>query len=44
VDVQAIASKFGGGGHRSAAGLTLAGPMEKARLVIVAEVGAALNR
>ncbi len=30
-DVRAIAAQFGGGGHRAAAGVTFAGPLEEAR-------------
>jgi phosphoesterase RecJ-like protein len=35
VDVRSIASTFGGGGHRNAAGCRLAGPLERAREEIV---------
>ncbi|OHB55666.1 MAG: hypothetical protein A2Y07_08960 [Planctomycetes bacterium GWF2_50_10] len=40
VDVQAIASKFGGGGHKAAAGVTLDGPCERAKQIILGELGA----
>ena len=35
VDVSAVAAKFGGGGHRAAAGLTFKGPMERALSEVV---------
>ena len=34
VDVAKIASTFGGGGHKSAAGVTLAGTLEQAKKII----------
>ena len=38
VDVRRIAQKYGGGGHKVAAGLTLAGPFEKARQTILNDI------
>jgi phosphoesterase RecJ-like protein len=38
VDVGKIAQKFGGGGHKMAAGLFLSHPLEKAKKLIVAEI------
>jgi phosphoesterase RecJ-like protein len=38
VDVRKIAQKFGGGGHKTAAGTHLPGPVEKAKKLIMAEV------
>jgi len=38
VDVCKIAAKFGGGGHTSAAGAHLPGPIEKAKKLILAEM------
>jgi phosphoesterase RecJ-like protein len=38
VDVRAIAQTYGGGGHTLAAGVTLEGPMEKARQSMVQEI------
>jgi phosphoesterase RecJ-like protein len=35
VDVNAIAGRLGGGGHRSAAGVVLDGPLESARRVLL---------
>lgn len=40
VDVRAIAQKYGGGGHTLAAGVTLDGPLEKAKERIVFEITA----
>ena len=42
VDVQRIAARFGGGGHRNAAGCTIAGPLAEATRVVLAAVRAAL--
>jgi phosphoesterase RecJ-like protein len=42
VDVNHIASRFGGGGHANAAGCTLAGPLETATRQVLDAVGAAL--
>jgi phosphoesterase RecJ-like protein len=44
VDVSKIASKFGGGGHQMAAGTYLAGPLEKAKQLILTEVTKELRR
>jgi phosphoesterase RecJ-like protein len=38
VDVGKIAQKFGGGGHKMAAGLFLSAPLEKAKQIILAEI------
>lgn len=38
VDVGKIAQKFGGGGHKMAAGLFLSPPLEKAKKLILAEI------
>jgi phosphoesterase RecJ-like protein len=38
VDVRIIAQKFGGGGHKTAAGAHLPGPVENAKKLIMAEV------
>jgi phosphoesterase RecJ-like protein len=43
VDVQAIAARFGGGGHRNAAGCTLPRPLEAATREILGVVRAALT-
>ncbi len=43
VSVAAIAEKLGGGGHENAAGCTLAGPLERARQQILAELRAAVT-
>ena len=42
VDVEKIARHHGGGGHRNAAGFTLAGDGEEVRREVVSELGAAL--
>jgi phosphoesterase RecJ-like protein len=39
LDVSQIARKFGGGGHKKAAGTFVDGPMEKARQTIIEEFG-----
>ncbi len=44
VDVQAIAARFGGGGHVNAAGCTIAAPLDQATREILATVRAALDR
>jgi len=44
VDVAAIAQSLGGGGHRRAAGVRMAGPLEKARTKITEAVIQALNQ
>jgi len=38
IDVRQIAQKFGGGGHKMAAGATLDGPVDRAKQVILAEM------
>ena len=38
IDVRKIAQKFGGGGHKMAAGVHLAGPLENAKQIIKTEV------
>lgn len=43
VDVRGVATKWGGGGHRNAAGCTLRGPLSELRPVIVAELGRAID-
>ena len=43
VDVAAIAQKFGGGGHRNAAGCSIAGDERSVRARIAAEIEQALN-
>ncbi|HEX4954438.1 MAG TPA: bifunctional oligoribonuclease/PAP phosphatase NrnA [Thermoanaerobaculia bacterium] len=43
VDVQAVASRHGGGGHKNAAGCELTGPAEAIREQVVAELGQALE-
>ena len=44
VDVAAVASRFGGGGHREASGCTLDGPLEAAIERITAEMAASLPK
>jgi phosphoesterase RecJ-like protein len=43
VDVNRIAARFGGGGHRNAAGCTVTGPLESASREILAAVRAAID-
>jgi phosphoesterase RecJ-like protein len=43
VDVSEVAAKFGGGGHRNAAGAFLPGPMENARRLIFDEIARRLS-
>jgi phosphoesterase RecJ-like protein len=43
VDVAVIAERLGGGGHENAAGCTLDGPLERARVEIVAELRSAVT-
>jgi bifunctional oligoribonuclease and PAP phosphatase NrnA len=43
VDVQAIAARFGGGGHRNAAGCTVAGPLDHATREVLGAVRAAVT-
>jgi phosphoesterase RecJ-like protein len=38
IDVRKIAEKFGGGGHKMAAGVHLPGPIENAKKLILAEM------
>ncbi|UCF44259.1 MAG: hypothetical protein JSV99_04920 [Planctomycetota bacterium] len=38
IDVREIAAKFGGGGHTTAAGAHLPGPLQKAKELILAEM------
>jgi phosphoesterase RecJ-like protein len=44
VDVRTIAQKFGGGGHKMAAGIHLPGPLEEAKRLILEEVTARLGK
>jgi phosphoesterase RecJ-like protein len=44
IDVGAVASGFGGGGHRNAAGCTVAGPLEAARTKILPLVDEAIDK
>ncbi len=43
VDVQAIAARFGGGGHVNAAGCTIAAPLDEATRQVLAAVHAAVD-
>ena len=43
VDVSQIAARFGGGGHRNAAGCTVAGPLESARAELTSALLEAMN-
>jgi phosphoesterase RecJ-like protein len=43
IDVRQIAAKFGGGGHKVAAGTNLKGPLETAKKMILAELEKALS-
>jgi phosphoesterase RecJ-like protein len=43
VDLQAIAATFGGGGHRNAAGFTMAVPLDEATRQVLAAVRAAVD-
>ncbi len=43
VDVSKIAAKFGGGGHKMAAGTFLPGPLENAKKLVLAEMTEKLN-
>ena len=38
IDVRKIAQKHGGGGHRQASGVTLAGPLDAAKKLVVDEI------
>ena len=42
-DVQVIAAKYGGGGHKMAAGCTLEGTLEEVKATLVADLAAALG-
>lgn len=44
IDVREVAQKFGGGGHTLAAGVHLAGPVEKAKQLILQEFKEHFNR
>jgi bifunctional oligoribonuclease and PAP phosphatase NrnA len=44
VDVNVIAARFGGGGHRNAAGCTVKGSLDDATRAVLAEVRAALQQ
>jgi len=44
VDVRVVASEFGGGGHKNAAGFTVPGPLADARRRIVARLVQAVDR
>jgi len=44
VDVRTIAQKFGGGGHKMAAGIHLPGPLEEAKRLIFEEVATRLGK
>jgi phosphoesterase RecJ-like protein len=43
IDVGAVATRFGGGGHRNAAGCTVSGPLDAARATIVPLVDRAID-
>ena len=43
VDVRGVAAKWGGGGHRNAAGATLSGPALAMKATVVAELGQAIG-
>ena len=43
-DVQVVAAKFGGGGHRMAAGCTLEGPLDEVKELLATELRGALDR
>ncbi|BDQ35403.1 DHH family phosphoesterase [Pseudodesulfovibrio portus] len=42
-NVQAIAARFGGGGHRNAAGGTIAAPLQEARDMLITAIGESLG-
>ena len=44
VDVRVVANVYGGGGHKNAAGFTVAGPLEQARPAILERVVTAIAR
>jgi len=43
IDVNVVANKFGGGGHKNAAGCSIRGPFEEVRRTLVAELCRALQ-
>ncbi|UCG58121.1 MAG: bifunctional oligoribonuclease/PAP phosphatase NrnA [Phycisphaerales bacterium] len=43
VDVSAVAQKFGGGGHKMAAGAQLTGPLENAKQLVFEQIAAQLS-
>lgn len=43
VDVRLVANTFGGGGHKNAAGFTVAGPLDQVRPVILEKVVSAIS-
>jgi phosphoesterase RecJ-like protein len=43
IDVSAIASEFGGGGHRNASGCTLAGPLDAAKDLLLSRMSAHMD-
>ena len=43
VDVRRVASEFGGGGHKNAAGFTVNGPLESVRPGILEKLTAAVD-
>ncbi len=43
VDVRRVASEFGGGGHKNAAGFTVDGPLESVRPIILEKLTAAVD-
>jgi phosphoesterase RecJ-like protein len=44
VDVRVVANTYGGGGHKNAAGFTVAGPLEQVRSAILERVVTAIAR
>jgi phosphoesterase RecJ-like protein len=44
VDVRLVANQFGGGGHKNAAGFTVAGPLVQVRSAILDRVVAAISQ
>ena len=44
VDVRAVANRYGGGGHKNAAGFTVDGPLEQVRPAILERVVTAIAR
>jgi phosphoesterase RecJ-like protein len=43
VDVRAVASRHGGGGHKNASGFTVKGPLDEARPAVIAEIEEAIS-